>query len=618
MKNWVINNKRLFEFLSVVFILLLFEVAFFYRFIAIESFIEPRYIVLTLASISIIPAIILFFKSSKVRFILEITYIFIQLVIFITNTTLFHFKQDLFSIGMIFDIGDGLKMGIKYNIFVAFKFWEWLIIFSIIIAIVFFLSYLTLKKNYQVKKIPIGYVFILICSFVILSISGALIKPLDKSIYNLPQDKRNFVFTFGVATYNQKDTINIITDLISQRYQKLSAYELLENVNEHNTPDSPVTGTLKDKNVIMIMMETVEEYCVDEKLTPTLHYLLNNGYVFENTYGVAKTNYTYDAEFKSLTSMMYYNADNFMYVYDENEFTNALPFVLRENGYSANSFHGYYKSYFNRDKMHQALGFERYYSYEDMEFSEVDFWPLDSEMFFQMKDKIAPLQDKPFYSFIITLSTHGSFAQRRTEFSEYYKLIDEDGRFSNHEEEFINLLAAQMDLDKGLEILIDYLKSKHLYNDTVILLFSDHKNYSSFEITEKYSNNIYTKYDYDKVPFTIFNPEIETRKIEYRTSQYDIMPTLLDLLGIKVCKDYYYGQSVFLNDNNLYENRPIIFGYNRWIDDNLIVYDKDILYPLEEEIDEQYYIELRNLIHQTIDKFHAFFMTDYFRKTTIE
>jgi len=617
MKKWIVNNNRLFEFLSLIIILLLFEFAFFYRFIAVEVLVEPRYFILTLASISLIPAVILLFKSSKVRFILEVIFIAIQLIIFIVNTTLFYFKQDLFSLGMIFDIGDGIKMGIKYNIFIAFSFWEWFLMIFIIASIIFFLSKITLKDNYRKRKMPIGYLFILICSFVVLSLSNTIIKPLDKSTYNLPQDKRNFVFTFGVATYNQKDAINTLTDVISQKYQKLSAYEILEGVKNEYTPNSPETGSLAGKNVIMIMMETVEEYCVDSKLTPTLYHLLNDGYSFTNTYGVAKTNYTYDAEFKSLTSMMYYNADNFMHVYDENEFTNALPSVLRENGYSANSFHGYYGSYFNRDAMHIALGFERFYSYEDMVFSKVDFWPLDSEMFSQMKDKIAPIQDHPFYSFIVTLTTHGAYTEKRSEFAEYYRRINADGRYKDYELEFINLLAAQMDLDKGLSILIDYLKAQGLYEDTVFVLFSDHKNYSSFEITEKYSTNINTIYDYDKIPFAIYNPNIETRKIDYRISQYDILPTILDLLGIKVIKDYYYGQSVFLKDNGLYENRPIIFGYNRWIDDKLIVYDKDIIYQAE-DVDDEYYLQIREYVHQTIDKFHAFFITDYFRKTAIE
>lgn len=620
MLKWIKDNQRMFEFITLLIIGLMLEFAFTSRFITSENYIiEPRYFIITLASISFFPAIFMPFKSSKVRFTFEAIYIVLQLTIFVSNTSLFYFKDDLFSLGMLLDISDGLKMGIKYNVFVAYSVIEWIGIFVIIIGGIFFLKYLNLGKNYAKKKRSLVTFIPLLIVFSLIVISGNLVKSHDKPIYRLPQDKRNFVLTFGVSTFNQKDTFNTIVDIMSKNYQRLSANELLEDDFDELTPKSLQTGRFADHNVVMIMMETVEEYAVDEQLTPTLYKLLHDGYYFSNAYGVAKTNYTYDAEFKSLTSMMYYNADNYMYTYENNEFTNSLPSILSSYGYSANSFHGYDGTYFNRIQMHKALGFERYYSHEDMVFSEVDFWPLDSELFMQMKDEIAPIQDNPFYSFIITLSTHGSFSTRRTEFEPYYHKIAEDGRFEKHEEEFITLLAAQMDLDKGLNVLIEDLEAKGLLEDTLLVLYSDHKNYSSPEITKKYSENINHIYDYDKIPFAIYNPKIESQNIEYQTSQYDITPTVLDLVGIRVSKYNYYGQSVFLYENDLYETLPIILGYNRWIDDKLIVYDKEIIYqdPDLEDPDE-YYNKTRNKIHDEIERFHAFFITDYFRTTPLE
>lgn len=618
------KTNRIKEFIIVVAILLMLEIAVILRF---NFKINIAYYLLTLASISLIPSIILFFKSSKVRYILYLIYIIINFILFITDTCLFYYKGDIFSIAMVFDIGDGVRMGIKYNIFIAYHFTLWIIFFAVVIGGMIYLGKITTGENKTYSTLKLKSNFVNIFCLIMIIFGSLFVSSQDKNLYDTPQDKRTYLMTFGMSTFNQRDAVTTISRVLGKAYLKAKASQDLTTISPTPAKNTDVTGSFANKNLIMVMMETVEEYAIDSKLTPTLYKLLHEGYNFTNTYGVAKTNNTYDAEFKSLTSMMYYNPDNFMHSYDDNEFTNSLPYMLRANGYTANSFHSYMRSYFNRDNMHEALGFEHYYADDSMTFSPYDGYPMDSELFAQMLDKIAPIQDDPFFSFIITYSTHGPFAKdisaRKSEFTKYYQAIEEDGRYKNHEEQFINLLAAQMNLDEGLKILLDDLENKDLLNDTLIVLFSDHKNYSAMEITEKYSNIVIEEgkynYDIDKVPFAIYNPNIEAREIDYVTSQYDIAPTILDLLGIEYVKDYYYGQSVFLYDKGEYELKPIIMGYNRWIDPNMIVYDKEILYCNPSITDPNaYYTNIQSQVFKTIEKFHAFFITDYFRKTAIE
>ncbi|MDY0063489.1 MAG: sulfatase-like hydrolase/transferase [Bacilli bacterium] len=613
-----IKVQRLIEHAVVFTIIFLFDLIFMFRY---SIKISIPYYLLSIASISLLPGIILFFKSSKTRFILYSILLFFNLAIFIADTCLFYYKQDIFAWAMLMDIGDGLKMGIKYNILIAFNWWQWIIIFTVIGLLFFILKQMTTGQNKTKNKIQLKYLLIIGLSGLLLLSSGLIIKREDISLYQTPQDKRAYILTFGMSTFNQKDAVVISTQLLGKKIYALQAKEKLETIDEEtHSPHSTKFGSLAGQNVIMIMLETVEEYTVDSILTPTLYSLLNDGYNFSNTYGVAKTNYTYDAEFKSLTSMMYYNSDNIMHSYADNEFKNALPYLMKEAGYTANSFHSYYGDYFNRDEMHQALGFDHFYSNEDMEFSEVDFWPLDSEFLTQMKDLYIPIQEQPFFSFLITLSTHGSYKQERTEFSPYYQIIEADGRFADYEPEFINLLAAHMDLDKGLEAMMDDLTNKDLLDETLIVLFSDHKNYSSIEITEKYTpieleNSVY-RYELDRVPFSLYHPSFPTLKTTLPLSQYDILPTICDVMGISLIKEYYYGQSAFLHWDGLREDKPIIFGYNRWMDSNMIVFDKEIIYfnPTLDDPDA-YLLEKQTFIFNTIEKFHAFFITDYFRET---
>lgn len=611
-KNILTRKGHFLEIILVIVFLLGLDLLMSFRY---AFKIEPLYYILTIASIAILPSLIALIPHNKTRYILNSILLFIALVLFVTDTCLFFYKEDIFTWAMLFDIGDGLTMGLKYNIFVAFPFWAWILIFGVFIAVVILLRYLTLNQNKgSFKFYKLAYIGLSI--FLILS-SGLYIREADRNLYQVPQDKRTYLRTFGFSTFNQKDAFKTIEILLLKTQTKINAASMLKNLGEEEALNSSLFATQEGKNVIMIMTETAEQYAMDPQLTPTLYNLYHNSYYFTNTYGAAKTNYTYDAEFKSLTSMMYYNNDNLMHSYDDNTFNNSLPSLLKSKGYSVNSFHSYYSNFFNRIKMHQALGFESSYFYEDMTFSPTDYWPLDSEFFTQNLDLIVPLQDKPFFSFLITLSTHGDFRSLRSEFAPYYAAITEDGRYLNYEDEFINLLAAQMDLDLALERLINDLRAKDLLNDTLIVMYSDHKNYSSLEITKKYTplqneSEVYN-YEYDIVPFVIYNPTIETREITYLSSQYDIMPTVCDLLGIKLKKDYVYGQSIFLYDDHQYEDKPIILGYNRWISKDLIVYDKEIVY-ISPSISDQdaYFLNMQNEVSQTITRFHAFFITDYF------
>lgn len=614
-----IIKSPLIEYIIVVSILIIFEIAFMKRF---DYTLPFGHVIISLASISLYPSIIVLFKSSKIRFVLYSILLFLSLILFVTNATLFYYKNDIFSLGMISDIGDGMNMGIKYNVFIAFKFIYWVFLFSwFIIAILILYRKLIKSKNVQ-SKISIKHSFILLFSLFVLFFPKIFINDANQTIYTSPQDKRTYLYTFGISSYNNKDMTSILGNLVTQKTRKVKAKEQLNDLNNIISEESPLFAQFENNNIIMIMTETVEEYAIDKILTPTLYELYYGKYSFLNTYGVGKSNYTYDAEFKSLTSMMYYNSDNLMHTYDENQYTNALPHVLRNLGYKTSYFHSFNGDFFNRNKLHPALGFEELYFEEDMTFSDVDMWSLDSELFIQMKDKIVPTQEQPFFSFITTLTSHGTHDEYRNELKEYYKKIEEDGRFNDYEIAFQTLLAAHMDLDKGLKVILDDVEDKGLEDETLFVIFSDHKNYSSQEITNKYSENIiYEEYDYDRVPFAIYHKNLNQKHFTFQTSHYDITPTILDLLGIKYNTNYYYGQSILLNLNGKYIDKPLIFGFNRWIHNQLIIYDNKIVYvdPNLSDVEiELLSNKIRAEVYATIDKYHAFFLTDYFRETALE
>lgn len=599
------------EFLLLFLFTVFFDVLLMARF---DITIEPRYIIIMLASAAILISALVFIKHKKWRFGLYVAYIVLQLGMFIADSCLYFFKTDLISLAMLLEIGNALTIGLRYNIFVTFPFLVWVFMFLFTILVGFALYYLTFKVEKTHSWTSYRYLFIIV-SATILALSGSFVLDTDKTLYKAPEDKKAFFQTFGLSTYHQRDLVAILERIFIYPFEKPGYIkEIDERWSDPTTLTTDQTGLFQGKNVIMIMCETCEMYAFDEDLTPNFYRLLNNSFHFTNAYSAAKLNYTYDAEFKSLVSQMYFKTDNYMYTLSNNTFSTALPYVLKENGYTTNAFHNYMRQFFNRDNIYQGLGFERYYAADEMTFSQHDYWALDSEMFEQMVDVMAPVQDKPFYSFVITLTAHGPHYIERNELAEYYAEINNHPEHANKEISFKTLMAAQMDLDKGLGYLLTHLEENQLIDDTIIVLYSDHKNYSSFDMTLKYKETSSNPHDINKIPYLIFSNGMDNVSITKYTSHYDMTPTIFDLLGIPYYQEYYYGESVFSNN----PQKPIIFNYTSWMNSSMIVLENKIVWYDELIISDpdQYLSQMNDFIYQEIILSETILLTNYLKDIT--
>ena len=228
-------------------------------------------------------------------------------------------------------------------------------------------------------------------------------------------------------------------------------------------------------------------------------------------------------------------------------------------------------------------------------------------MFETYKDKIAPVQNTPFFSFVLTVTPHGPHDEYRESLKTYYDILDQDPRYQDESLEFKTITAAQMNFDEGLGIMLDDLESKGLMDDTIIVMFSDHKNYSSQEVTVEKTEYSDIPFEIEKVPFLMYLPGFESVENQMLASHYDITPTLLDLLGISSYKDFYYGQSLFIDER---EERPIILSYSNWISPSYRVRFGEVVYG---EVDEQTFLDTQQEIYETIQFYEKIFFSDYFR-----
>lgn len=599
------QHTKFIEFLLMVAIVISFDIIFVVRYGFALSF---RHWLVAFFNAGVIVSLLMLIKTNKRRFIAYIIFVLIMFTFFVTDSTLYYFKRDVTSIAMLLESGKNtMKIGLKYNPLKAYNVFIWI---GIVTLLFYGLKAVRRLVMHPVEtrhnKLLIKLVYLFVCAFGLI-FSPKIVNQNDLLLFQTPADKALFVQKFGSISYHVKDIVSYTSNAILPKlYRNVLLEELASQIDTERAMESPVFGQYAGMNVIMIMCETCEEYAFSPEHTPNYYRLMEKSIYYNRFYSAAKSNYTYDAEFKSLTSMMYFQADNFMYTYGRNAYPNALPNLLRGVGYTAHSFHNYYGTFFNRNIIHESIGFEHYYAVEELDIEPGDYWPLDSMMFDQFKDLIVPVQEDPFFSFIITVTPHGPHNKYRNELAEYYDKLAEDPLYQDESMEYLTITAAQMDFDKGLGHLLDDLEAKGLMDETIIVLFSDHKNYSSLELTMEKTPNSDLPYEIEKVPMLIYLPHYGGDVSDILTSHYDITPTLTDLLGIPIYHQLYYGQSLFLP---IREDRPIILSYSSWIDENeMVEFDQVVDGTLEPEE----YMVKKMFIYATIEYFEKLFFSDYF------
>ena len=192
---------------------------------------------------------------------------------------------------------------------------------------------------------------------------------------------------------------------------------------------------------------------------------------------------------------------------------------------------------------------------------------------------------------------------------------------TDEEEILFYYMLTALDTDKALGQLKADLSKKGLLEDTIIVVFGDHNAY--YHGLSNYVKDI-EDYDTDRkftdlynVPLMIYNKgwsdqmPNEERIIDKFTCTADIVPTLLDMLGIKYYTNLYYGNSVFSDKQSVLYTR----AYDNFISDGIVARSVNkLLYRGQNVTDAQfnaYKTEATELV-QRIKYCDYIFKQDYF------
>lgn len=303
----------------------------------------------------------------------------------------------------------------------------------------------------------------------------------------------------------------------------------------------------------------------------------------------------------------------------------SIQKLLKDEGYYTTSMHGNNGDFWNRNIMHETLGYDRFYSKDDYIIDEEVGLGLSDMSFFRQSvaklKEIKQTTDGPVMATLINLSNHYPFDDLETY-----------GEFNvGHLEgtDIGNYLKSYNYADMALESFVQEMDREGLLDNAVLLIYGDHhakisksdyeKLYNYDEETGMYLtpedenfqpvNNVFQK-ELHRTPFVIWTKDQlvnETKTIPM--GMIDAMPTLENMFGIY--NQFHLGKDIM----NLETNR-VIFPDSDWIDENYFYCsDTSDLYNLESQelVEGEYEIENEQYISDKIDLSNNIIQSDLIR-----
>jgi lipoteichoic acid synthase len=424
-----------------------------------------------------------------------------------------------------------------------------------------------LKKNEasfgSAKKLAIGFG----CIGLIMTIIAFRYPLIDVSYF---AKKHGYIQSQFVQAYE----ISLGTAFASPEHLSEKEIEKLKGNTFVPAAQHDTFGLAKDRHVFIIQVESLQEFTINQsingqEITPNLNALLKESAYFDNVYQQIGAGNTSDSEWLMHTSLYPEGMDPTVNTIDGTEIP-SLAWTLKKNGYGAATYHADDITYWSRDKLYPALGFDYVYTSNEIpNEQEIGFGPADEVLFNFVEDQLAKqlkTHDK-MYSNIITLTSHTPF-----EMPKEYEFLDLP---ENYKDTYVgNYFQSVRYTDEQIGLFIKQLKKLGIYDESVILIYGDHSGLHGAPVTDhdktllkEVLGHEYNMQDRFVVPVLYTVPGLFTGETySHLGGQIDLMPTLLNLLGIE--------HDTQMIGHNLFHYKKNLLGMRYYLPGGSFISDK--------------------------------------------
>lgn len=576
--NRFVNSIGFIIFIGIL--IFLKSILFYKNTISIEGNIELDTILGTF-SFCVVLACFLIVLPNRARIVTSMIINFLLSLLLFGDNVYYTYSSSVLSVAQITNLQYGeeiinvLPMVLKVNQILYFLD---LIIF-VILLITKIIKIKKKEKNTKTQiviKILVGIVGIVI--FCIIS-AQYIENGRDKSYNKDWQIKETTIFGYHVSDI--ESFINIKANAkyktkaeMMKDYEKLKTEYVEEYGIETNKILQDLQNILKDKNVIILQLESIQEFVVNKKIneteiTPNLNKFLKENIEFTNMH-MQSYSTTADSEHSTITSL--YPMENGMSF--SRYFTNTYDDIFKEfnnAGYFTSYMHGNYSYFWNRGNVYSRLNLNDVSlkdKFEDVS-EDINGYLSDELLYRQAVEKLQEF-DNPFISYIVAASSHTPFFLEGLE--DRSKVTVDVGQYKDTY--FGNYIEAVNYADYAFGVFIQELKKAGLYEDTAILVFGDHNGINMYneemieflEYTEDELTEVDLKLNYTRVLCGFKIPGVGKAKIEKPINKLDIKPTLCYLCGVE--DGVSIGTNMFKSKDFVALNNERIISQDYYYDEN--------------------------------------------------
>jgi len=564
-KNVVIENlkktiidTRAYSIITSI-IILIKTIILYNNAIYITKPVEATHIYTAYAFIFVIINIPILFKRKTRNIITTLINIIISSILLI-NEIYYTYSTNLISISQISNLKYGKEITAALPNLIKARQILYIIDIIAILAYYIYQKIKTRKKveqNKITKKEKYNYIFVIpytiITTIILVTIMPKWIEETKKYQYN-KIEQINISSIYGYHYIDILNNINMKKNLkYKSKQEMMNAYnDLKEKYNEYNLKYEYI-NIAKDKNVIIIQLESIQNFLVNRKIngqeiTPNLNKFINENIEFTNMQNQSYSS-TADSEYSVMNSV--YPLENGMSFsqYPTNDYDDIYKMYKKEN-YITTYIHGNEGGFWNRNSVYSHIKIDNllFDNIFEEETERINGYISDEQVYRKIIEEIKTYDDK-FLVNIVAASSHIAFDLPGIENKEEKVKIDVGEEWKNTF--FGNYLEAANYADYAFGIFIDELKKEGLYEDSVILVYGDHAglqmyNYEMIDFIkqEKEINDIQTQINYSNVLCALKIPGItDTLKITKPVSKVDIKPTLTQISGIE--DEFSLGVSMF-------------------------------------------------------------------------
>ena len=571
----------------LVFIITTLANTILLRLLTIHKISNPKPIIIDFAILFIISSFIPLFKKnkSKIRYIMF--WSIFTAILCIIHAIYYTYYSSFASISLlatstfVVDVGDAVVENVM-------KVEDFIFIFS---PIILYYYYRKKIKNKEIKKLTkeekkYSFVNLLSTGAILLLISSFTITKTEWGRFVKMWNRESVVSSFGLYVYQGNDIVQSIQPKINNLFGHDKAYKNVKEYYEENPyqkENNEYTGIFEGKNIIVIHAESLQTIAMKQsfngvEVTPNINKLAKEGLFFSNYYSQVGVGTSSDAEFTFSTSLMPSSSGTVFVNYFDRQY-DTIQKRFKEKNYYVFSMHANNGDFWNRQTMHENMGYDKFYSKSSYEIDETIGLGLSDKSFFkQSVEKLKTIDeehDEPYYGTLITLTNHTPFSD--TELMDEYPTtwtVNING--SDVTRDYINdttlgnYFRSVHYFDQAIGQFITDMDEAGLLENTVIAIYGDHDariskkyynilyNYDPYEDKERKEGDPgyidYNDYMYKldrKVPFIIWSKDKKlSKEITTATGMINAFPILGNMFNVH--SDYQIGKDTTqLKDNTV-------------------------------------------------------------------